>query len=54
MITRVHGTKRGGTHIYGDQTRWQNGPSGDLPPTRKKKLLTHTHTHKGFVALQAS
>lgn len=44
MITRVHGTKRGGAHINGDQTRWQTGPSGDLPPTRKKNLLTHTHT----------
>lgn len=46
MITRVHGTKRGGTHIYGDQTRWQTGPSGNLPPTRKKNLLTHTHTQR--------
>lgn len=47
MITRVHGTKRGGTHIYGDQTRWQTGPSGDLPPTRKKKKnCSHTHTRR--------
>lgn len=22
MITRVHGKKKGGTYIYGDQTRW--------------------------------
>lgn len=45
MITRVHGTKRGGTHIYGDQTRWQTGPSGDLTPTRKKKKnCSHAHT----------
>lgn len=55
MITQVHGTKRGGTHIYSDQTGWQTGPWGHLAPTRKELLAhidkhlytlhTSTHTH---------
>lgn len=28
MITWAHGTKRGGTHIYSDQTGWQTSPWG--------------------------
>lgn len=43
MITQVHGTKRGGTHIYSDQTGWQTGPWGHLPPTHKELLPSYTN-----------
>lgn len=41
MITWVHGTKRGGTHIYSDQTGWQTGPCGVPSSTH---LVQNYHT----------